>query len=102
MDRTLTRRGWMAASFCGAAVAMLQRRDARALGRPPSQGKLGLALPWPVNAIDPHDQFDPAAAIFGQCLFDQLFSLEASGDPYPTLAADSPTAVGAKTIVRLR
>ena len=102
MDRALTRRGWMAAGFCGAAGAMLHRRDARALGRTPPGGKLALALPWPVNAIDPHDQFDPAAAIFGQCLFDQLFSLETSGDPYPTLAADAPTSLGAKTIVRLR
>src|SRR5207249_715711 len=58
--------------------------------------------PWPVGAIDPHDQFDPGAALFGPSLFDPLFSLEASGDPYPTLAADAPTTQGAKTIVRLR
>ena len=47
-------------------------------------------------------RFDPAAALLGQALFDQLFALEASGDPYPTLAADAPSLEGGKTIVRLR
>jgi peptide/nickel transport system substrate-binding protein len=103
MDRALTRRSLLATSGACAAAAVLARAPgARALGRIPSVGKLALALPWPVQTVDPHDQFDPAAALFASCLFDQLFALEASGDPYPTLAADSPTTAGAKTIVRLR
>jgi peptide/nickel transport system substrate-binding protein len=103
VDRSLTRRGWLAGAAAGAAVgALLRPREALALGRIPQSGKLALALPWPVASIDPHDQFDPAAALFGSCLFDQLFSLEASGDPYPTLAADLPATVGTKTIVRMR
>jgi peptide/nickel transport system substrate-binding protein len=52
--------------------------------------------------MDPHDLFDPAAALFGHAAFDQLFSLDASGEPYPTLATDLPAIEGAKTIVRLR
>jgi peptide/nickel transport system substrate-binding protein len=101
LDRSLTRRDWLGSAL-GVALAAAWRRDARALGRIPSTGKLALALPWPVATIDPHDQFDAAAALFGSSLFDQLFALEPSGDAYPTLAADAPVAQGAKTIVRLR
>ncbi len=100
MARSLTRRDWLAS--CAFAAALASTRGARALGRIPQSGKLALALPWPVASIDPHDQFDPAAALFGSSLFDPVFSLEASGDPYPTLAADAPVTQGAKTIVRLR
>jgi peptide/nickel transport system substrate-binding protein len=75
---------------------------ARALGRIPAQGKLALVLPWPVSTVDPHDQFDAGAALFGQCLFDPLYAVEGASEPYPTLAADPPLAQGGKTIVRLR
>jgi peptide/nickel transport system substrate-binding protein len=96
----LTRRRWLAGS--AAALGAIHLRDANALGRIPVAGKLALTLPWPTGAIDPHDQFDPAAALFGSSLFDPIFSLEASGEPYPTLAADTPVTSGAKTTVRLR
>jgi peptide/nickel transport system substrate-binding protein len=103
VDRSLTRRGWLVGAASSLALgALAWKRDLLALGRIPQSGKLAVALPWPVGSIDPHDQFDPAAALFGACLFDQLFSLEASGEPYPTLAADAPATQGARTIVRLR
>ncbi len=61
-----------------------------------------MSLPWPVGVIDPHDPFDPSAALFGASIFDSLFALESSGDPYPTLAADAPVTRGSITVVRLR
>jgi len=100
MDRALTRRGYLAglaATGVGAAAAR-----ASALGRVPIQGTLSITLPWPVGSIDPHDPFDPAAALLGTCLFDSLFALESSGDPYPTLAADAPVTRASVTVVRLR
>jgi peptide/nickel transport system substrate-binding protein len=102
VDRSLTRRDWLVGATLGAALGATYERNLRALGRTPSSGKLALSLPWPVSTIDPHDQFDPAAALFASGLFDQLFALEPSGDPYPTLAADAPALQGGKTIVRLR
>jgi peptide/nickel transport system substrate-binding protein len=65
-------------------------------------GKLKLALPWPVTSLDPHDPFDPTAALFAHAVFDQLYALDAAGEPFPTLATDLPTAEGGKTLVRLR
>jgi peptide/nickel transport system substrate-binding protein len=101
VDRPLTRRAWLGA-LGAVATNAAPYSTASALGRIPSLGKLSLALPWPVDVVDPHDQLDAAAALFGACLFDQLFALEASGDPYPTLAADLPATIGTKTVVRLR
>jgi peptide/nickel transport system substrate-binding protein len=102
VDRPLTRRTWLAALSAAASTTAPPLRSASALGRTPAGGKLSLTLPWPVDAVDPHDLEDAAAALFAPCLFDQLFALEPSGDPYPTLAADAPVTVGAKTLVRLR
>jgi peptide/nickel transport system substrate-binding protein len=61
-----------------------------------------MALPWPVTSIDPHDPCDPTAALFAHVVFDQLFALEGSGEPFPTLAADMPVSESGKTVVRLR
>jgi peptide/nickel transport system substrate-binding protein len=101
MDRALSRRRWLGAS-AGALLGLSSRGAAHALGRTPSSGKIAMALPWPIQAFDPHDPFDAGAALFGSCLFDPLFALDASGEPYPTLAADLPTLLGAKTVLRLR
>jgi peptide/nickel transport system substrate-binding protein len=86
----------------GAAAALLPAHRALALGRTPIAGKLVFAVPWPVRSVDPHDLFDPAAALFGHTLFDQLFALDAVGEPYPTLAAELPATQGTKTTLRLR
>lgn len=61
-----------------------------------------MTLPWPVDRIDPHDVTDSGAALFGHALFDELYALEPSGEPFPTLAADAPLVEGSRTIVRLR
>lgn len=89
------------AALAGAAAALRPRRAA-ALGRIPLEGKIAMALPWPVDRIDPHDLTCPGAALFGQSLFDELYALESSGEPFPTLAADAPVVETSRTIVRLR
>jgi peptide/nickel transport system substrate-binding protein len=91
--------GWAALM---SAAAALRPRVAAALGRVPSDGKMGMALPWPVDRIDPHDITDSGAALFGHALFDELYALEPGGDPFPTLAADVPALEASRTIVRLR
>jgi len=90
---------WQAA--CSAGILALPGR-VRALGRTPTSGKLKLALPWPVTSLDPHDPFDATAALFAHAVFDQLYALDAAGEPFPTLAADLPAIEGGKTVVRLR
>jgi peptide/nickel transport system substrate-binding protein len=99
MDSALIRRR---AFLGGCAAALGSSRLALALGRTPTSGKLEFAVPWPVHSVDPHDLFDPAAALFGHALFDSLFALDIAGEPYPTLAAEMPATQGDKTIVRLR
>jgi peptide/nickel transport system substrate-binding protein len=77
-------------------------RAARALGRTPLGGRLALHVPWPTASMDPHDLRDPAAALFGHAVFDAVYALDASGAPYPTLAAALPTREGGGAVVRLR
>jgi peptide/nickel transport system substrate-binding protein len=101
MDHPLIDRRSMCGAACATAV-LAASRAVRALGRTPVSGKLKVALPWPVSSIDPHDPYDPAAALFAHAVFDQLYALEGSGDPFPTLAADLPVVEGGKTVVRLR
>jgi len=104
VGRSLTTRRALLRSCAGVAAlgSFSWERSASSLGRTPVGGKLALVLPWPVNSIDPHDIFDPAGALFGHAVFDELFALDASGDAYPTLASDVPIVDGGKTIVRLR
>jgi peptide/nickel transport system substrate-binding protein len=90
------------AQWVAATIALAPPRRALALGRTPVAGKLVFAVPWPVRSVDPHDLFDPAAALFGHALFDPLFAIDVSGEPYPALAAELPATQGNKTILRLR
>jgi len=104
VGRSLTTRRTLLRS-CAALAALggwPTEQAANALGRTPVGGKLALMLPWPVSSIDPHDIFDPGGALFGHAVFDSLFAFDASGEPYPTLAADAPFIEGGKTILRLR
>ena len=101
MDHPLITRRSLCGIACSAGI-LAGSRSAHALGRTPAAGKLKLALPWPVTSMDPHDPCDPTAALFAHAVFDQLYALEASGDPFPTLAADLPATEAGKTVVRLR
>jgi peptide/nickel transport system substrate-binding protein len=75
---------------------------AHALGRTPYGGTLRLALPWPVDAIDPHAADDPAAALFGTAVSDSLYALDAQGRPYPALAAALPESTPRGVKIALR
>ena len=101
MDRPLITRRAMAGAAAAATLGLMHERAA-ALGRIPLEGKIAMALPWPLDRIDPHDATDPGAALFGHALFDELYAFEPAGDPFPTLAADAPTVEGSRSIVRLR
>jgi len=102
LDRSLiTRRGLGHAACATAALAAITRRGAT-LGRVPVEGKAAMVLPWPVDRIDPHDITDPVAALFGHVLFDELYAVDATSEPFPTLAADAPSVEGSRTTVRLR
>jgi len=85
-----------------AAGAALYSRSAAALGRIPLDGKIAMTLPWPLDRVDPHDIADPGAALFGPALFEQLYALDAAGEPFPTLAADAPVIETTRTVIRLR
>ena len=86
----------MAAAWMSAAL------DARAMGRVPIGGELSLRVPWATSRLDPHDLFDPLAAIFGAAVADPVYERDARGQVYPTLADGMPTVEGDRTVVRLR
>ncbi|HZO14032.1 MAG TPA: hypothetical protein VFB62_12260, partial [Polyangiaceae bacterium] len=84
------------------ALAGLWSADALAMGRVPIGGKLELSLPWSTVRIDPHDLFDPLAAIFGTMIFDPVYGRDANGHVFPTLADGMPRVEDGQTVVRLR
>jgi peptide/nickel transport system substrate-binding protein len=96
------RRQFLRAAAGGAFLACANERPARALGRVPEVGTISFAIPWPLATIDPHDLFDPAAALFATAITDPIFALDTSGAPYPSLASEMPAAQPKKTILRLR
>lgn len=84
------------------AAGLALTRSAPALGRIPYGGVVESSLPWELGAVDPHDLNDPVAAFLAPLLFEQLFTLDAQGNPYPTLAAAMPSLEGEVTNVVLR
>ncbi|AUX26075.1 hypothetical protein SOCEGT47_066300 [Sorangium cellulosum] len=101
MSRSLPRRAFLggAGALLGAAALPA---PARAMGRTPLGGRLSMHLPWPTSSLDPHDLGDPAAALFASAIADSLYGADASGNPYPTLAAALPSREGDAAVVRLR
>src|SRR3954471_24509572 len=75
---------------------------AGALGRTPAAGAWRLRLPLYFGGLDPHSLDDPLSALFAGAIADPLFSLDASGKPYPTLANSLPerTADGCRVTLR--
>ncbi|WP_394843995.1 ABC transporter substrate-binding protein [Pendulispora brunnea] len=63
---------------------------AHARGRLPVGGRLVLRVPWPIGALDPHRLDDVAAALFGDALFDTLYTRDDSGAIVPALAEGDP------------
>jgi peptide/nickel transport system substrate-binding protein len=89
--------------LAGLGVAALAApRVAAAMGRTPLGGRVAFHVPWPTGALDPHDLRDPMAALFGAAIADPVYALDASGAPYPALAAGMPGREGGETVLRLR
>ncbi len=91
---SVARRTFLAACFSAASAG--------ALGRTPTAGTLRLRLPLYFGGIDPHVLDDPLSALFAPAIADPLFALDASGKPYPTLAAKLPEAIPGGARVSLR
>jgi len=90
----LTRRSLLAAlSLAGTA---------HALGRTPFSGVLKLRLPLHLASLDPHVLDDPTSALFAPAICDPLFALDASGKPYPALAAALPERIANGARITLR
>jgi peptide/nickel transport system substrate-binding protein len=73
-----------------AATGLAVPRGASARGRIHLGGALSLRVPWPLSPIDPHRLDDPAALLFGGCLFDALFAPGPRGAVVPALAETLP------------
>lgn len=91
-----------AGATLGALALSIGERASSAMGRTPVGGRFRMHLPWPTSSLDPHDLRDPVAAIFGDAIADPIYALDASGAPYPTLAASMPSRESVGTVVRLR
>jgi peptide/nickel transport system substrate-binding protein len=94
--------GQLGAGASAIAIALADARRARAMGRTPVGGRVVFHVPWPLGSLDPHDLFDPAAALFASAVADPVYALEPSGAPYPTLAVGMPVREAGETIVHLR
>jgi peptide/nickel transport system substrate-binding protein len=101
MSRAFPRRAFLSGA-CAALAASALPLPARAMGRTPLGGRFSMHVPWSTSSIDPHDIRDPAAALFASALADSVYGLDASGNPYPTLAAALPSREGDAAVVRLR
>jgi len=73
-----------------------------AMGRLPIGGRMSLRIPHDTSRLDPQELFDPMAAIVGAAVFDTIYSLDATGNPYPSLAEGMPRRDGRQTRVTLR
>jgi peptide/nickel transport system substrate-binding protein len=95
LDRPLiSRRAFIASVLCAGV--------ARALSRKPYGGTLRLMLPLSLDAVDPHTADDPGSALLAPAIADPLFAMDASGRPYPALAASlpEPSPAGARVVLR--
>lgn len=82
--------------------ALLGAAASSALGRLPYGGVLRMAVPWPVDGLDPHSIFDPAALFFAGALFDPLYAADAQGRTYSALAESVPRFSKGRWTIRLR
>lgn len=85
-----------------AAVVAAVTPDALGRGRVPLGGRLSMRVPWSTARLDPHDLFDPLAALFADAIADPIYALDRKGRPYPTLADGLPTVQDGQTVVTLR
>jgi peptide/nickel transport system substrate-binding protein len=73
-----------------------------AMGRTPYGGRLRLAVPWPIVSLEPASLSDGFAALFASAAFEPLYALDATGNPYPTLAEGLPVKLDGGCRLALR
>lgn len=102
--RRCSRRTALFAAFAlgAGALVMLTPRRVRARMRLPFGGRVVLRVPWSLASVDPHRLDDPAAALFGEALFDTLYTRDETGAVVPSLAEAMPEVVGGRVRVELR
>ncbi len=86
----------------GALIGSGWIHDAQAMGRVPLGGELSFQLPHDTSQLNPFDLFDPLAALVGSAVFDSVYRLDGSSNPYPSLADAMPEAKESSTRIRLR
>jgi len=96
------RRRELLAGAASLALVSLVTPVARARGRTPYGGRVVLHAPWPLGVLDPHRLDDPAAAFFGEAVFDTLYARDDAGAFVPSLAEGDPEAEGATLRVAVR
>ena len=96
------RRRELLAGAASAALVSLVAPGARARGRTPFGGRVVLHAPWPLSTLDPHRLDDPAAAFFGEAIFDTLYARDDAGVVVPSLAEGDPEADSATLRVTVR
>jgi peptide/nickel transport system substrate-binding protein len=84
------------------ALGLATARSSAAMGRVALGGRATLRIPHDTSRLDPHDLFDPMAALVGAAVFDTVYALDPTGNPYPALADGMPERDGRQTRVRLR
>jgi peptide/nickel transport system substrate-binding protein len=73
-----------------------------ALGRTPYGGRLRVAVPWPIESLEPASLSDGFVALFASAAFEPLYALDGTGNPYPALADGLPTTLGGGCRLALR
>ncbi len=96
----LNRRDLLASAL--AAAGLLAATPAWPMGRVPVGGRLRLRVPFSTRSLDPHDLYDPLAALFGTAVADTVYARDAKGNVYPSLADGHPQVRNGQTEVRLR
>ncbi len=97
----ITRRRLLA-GWASSALVSLAQRAALGRGRAPYGSGIGVHVPWPAGALDPHRIDDAMAAFFGNALFDTLYARDDTGAFVGSLAAGEPEADDAGLRVPLR
>jgi len=96
------RRRELLAGAAWLALPSLVSRAAGARGRIPYGGRVVLHAPWPLSVLDPHRLDDPAAAFFGEALFDTLYARDDTGAFVASLAEGDPEVDGGTLRVTMR
>lgn len=102
MSAELSRRALLgAAAASGVLLATAPRASAR--GRTPGGGQISLHVPFGLGAVDPHRLDDPAAALFGEALFDSLYAaVPADADSAAVIAEGAPVVEGKGLRIAIR